>query len=72
MPTLIELLANDNECVIVKDSVAWTIGRICEILPQVAISENFLVALVRTLIKNLDGEPRVAANVCWVSFRVRK
>ena len=51
---------------IVKDSVAWTIGRVCEILPQVAIGENFLMALVTTLVKNLDGEPRVAANVCWV------
>lgn len=50
---------------IVKDSVAWTIGRICEILPQVAISDTYLMAMVTTLVKNLDGEPRVAANVCW-------
>ena len=54
-----------DQSVVVRDSVAWTLGRICEILPQVAI-DNFLQPLVETMLEALDAEPRVAANVCWV------
>jgi len=61
---LINLMA--DESVVVRDSVAWTLGRICEILPQVVI-ENNLQLLVETLLTSLEAEPRVAANVCWVS-----
>ena len=70
MPMLLQLMEDPNQTVVVKDSVAWTLGRICEILPQVATGENaqFLVPLVTTLLKSLDSEPRVAANVCWVSL----
>ena len=63
MPSLIELMQDHS--VIVRDSVAWTLGRICEILPQIAI-ERFLQPLVDALLAGLDSEPRVAANVCWV------
>ena len=56
-----------DQSVVVRDSVAWTLGRICEILPQVAI-DNYLQQLVETLLASLDAEPRVAANVCWVSW----
>ena len=55
-----------DESVVVRDSVAWTLGRICEILPKVVI-ENNLQLLVETLLTSLEAEPRVAANVCWVS-----
>lgn len=62
MPSLIELMQDHS--VIVRDSVAWTLGRICEILPQIAI-DRFLQPLVDALLAGLDSEPRVAANVCW-------
>ncbi|KAJ7351917.1 Importin subunit beta-1 [Desmophyllum pertusum] len=62
MPMLLNLMK--DESVVVRDSVAWTLGRICELLPQVAI-DNFLQLLVETLLVGLDAEPRVAANVCW-------
>lgn len=62
MPMLIKLMKDQS--VVVRDSVAWTLGRICEILPQVAI-ENYLQSLIETLLEGLDAEPRVAANVCW-------
>ena len=64
---LIKLMKDDS--VIVRDSVAWTLGRICEILPQVAL-ENYLQPLIETLLDGLDAEPRVAANVCWVRYSV--
>ncbi|KAL9958290.1 hypothetical protein ACROYT_G035289 [Oculina patagonica] len=61
-PTLISLMG--DESVVVRDSVAWTLGRICEIIPQVVL-ENNLETLVATLLNGLDTEPRVAANICW-------
>ncbi|KAJ8681845.1 hypothetical protein QAD02_017637 [Eretmocerus hayati] len=63
MPTLIELM---NDCsVVVKDTAAWTFGRICEVVPEAAINENYLQALLESLVNGLSAEPRVAANVCW-------
>ena len=56
-----------DESVVVRDSVAWTLGRICEIIPQVVLVDQILPKLIDTLLVGLDGEPRVAANVCWVS-----
>ena len=56
-----------DQSVVVRDSVAWTLGRICEILPQVVIGGKLLQPLVESLLESLKAEPRVAANVCWVS-----
>ena len=64
MPTLINLM--NDPSVVVRDSVAWTLGRICEILPQVALDSSLQQSLVDTMLAGLDSEPRVAANVCWV------
>lgn len=63
MPTLIELMYDSS--VIVRDTAAWTFGRICEIIPEAAINETFLKPLLESLITGLKAEPRVAANVCW-------
>ncbi|XP_065163099.1 importin subunit beta-1 isoform X2 [Atheta coriaria] len=63
MPTLIQLMYDNS--VIVRDTAAWTFGRICEIIPEVAINDHFLKPLLESLIRGLKSEPRVAANVCW-------
>ncbi|CAH1118453.1 unnamed protein product [Phaedon cochleariae] len=63
MPTLIELMYDSS--VIVRDTAAWTFGRICEIIPEAAINESCLKPLLESLITGLKAEPRVAANVCW-------
>lgn len=63
MPTLIELMYDSS--VIVRDTAAWTFGRICEIIPEAAINETYLKPLLESLITGLKAEPRVAANVCW-------
>lgn len=63
MPTLIQLMYDSN--VIVRDTTAWTFGRICEVIPQAVISEQFLGPLLKSLLDNLKTEPRVASNVCW-------
>lgn len=63
MPMLIELMT--DESVVVKDTAAWTIGRICELNSEAAINENCLRPLLEALVNGLASEPRVAANVCW-------
>ncbi|XP_015608846.1 importin subunit beta-1 isoform X3 [Cephus cinctus] len=63
MPTLIELMYDNS--VVVRDTAAWTFGRICEIIPEAAINETYLKPLLESLVNGLKAEPRVAANVCW-------
>ncbi|XP_054155376.1 importin subunit beta-1-like [Oppia nitens] len=63
LPTLIVMMK--DQCVIVRDTVAWTIGRICEITPESVLRENVLKQLLDALLEGLRSEPRVAANVCW-------
>ena len=63
MPTLIELMKDPS--VDVRDTTAWTVGRICELLPEAAISDVYLTPLLQCLIEGLSAEPRVASNVCW-------
>lgn len=63
MPTLIELMYDPS--VVVRDTAAWTFGRICEIIPEAAINQTYLKPLLESLVNGLKAEPRVAANVCW-------
>ena len=50
----------------VRDSAAWTIGRVCEQVPAAVLTEEYLIKLLQALAAGLQGEPRVATNVCWV------
>lgn len=47
----------------VKDTTAWTLGRICNFHPEAV--EQFIPQLVLVLLDSLNDVPRVAANVCW-------
>ncbi|CAF4758012.1 importin subunit beta-1 isoform X1 [Pieris napi] len=63
MPTLIEAMYDTS--VAVRDTAAWTFGRICEIVPEAAINDQYLKLLLESFVNGLKAEPRVAANVCW-------
>jgi len=63
MQFLIE--AMKDQSVVVKDTAAWTIGRVCELIPEAAINPNTLQPLLEALVSGLASEPRVASNVCW-------
>lgn len=65
MPLLIQLL-NDQQTV-VRDSAAWCVGRVCDICQDVVVNQQILQMLLPALSQGLVQEPRVAANVCWVS-----
>lgn len=66
MPMLIELLKDAS--VVVRDTAAWTVGRVCEILPDAVINEQCLQPLLQAMVEGLAAEPRVASNICWVSL----
>ena len=57
-----------DESIQVKDSAAWTVGRICEQVPTAVLRTDVLTHLLQALASGLDREPRVATNVCWVSI----
>lgn len=57
--------------VVVRDTTAWTVGRICEMLPEAAINDIYLAPLLQCLMEGLSAEPRVASNVCWVRQHLR-
>ena len=63
MGMFIQLLKDQS--VIVRDTAAWTIGRICEAVPEAVINESSLQPLLEGLVIGLSAEPRVATNACW-------
>jgi len=63
MGMFIQLLKDSS--VIVRDTAAWTIGRICEAVPEAVINDNTLQPLLEGLVIGLTAEPRVATNACW-------
>lgn len=63
LPILINMMADPNPAV--KDTTAWTLGRICELLVGSVNIENQLQALVTALAVGLDDRPRIIANSCW-------
>lgn len=63
MPVIIELMK--DPITVVRDSAAWTVGRVCDLLPEEAINPTYLEPLMKTMLECLSGEPRVASNSCW-------
>ncbi|CAL8086959.1 unnamed protein product [Orchesella dallaii] len=63
LPTLICLMKDEN--VAVRDTTAWALGRICEVVSDAALNPNHLPPLLEALVAALSAEPRVAANACW-------
>ncbi|CAF4488104.1 unnamed protein product, partial [Rotaria socialis] len=63
IPFLLELLRDSN--VAVRDTTAWTIGRIFEFVSQAVMTNELLRAIGSTLVNGLDDVPRVATNICW-------
>ncbi|THH07579.1 hypothetical protein EW145_g3285 [Phellinidium pouzarii] len=63
LPILIEMTRDEN--ILVKDSVAWTLGRICDLLIIALKPDEHLHPLVSALVSALDDKPRIVANCCW-------
>jgi importin subunit beta-1 len=64
LPVLLQHLK--DPVVYVKDTTAWTIGRICELHASTVTSvSNGLTTLLQHLVNAMTDSPRVVANVCW-------
>lgn len=50
----------------VKDTVAWTLGRVCELLIHCIKPEIHLPELISALVYGLQDNPRIVSNCCWV------
>lgn len=70
VPTVIELMYDPS--VVVRDTAAWTIGQVCENIPELAINPTYLGSLLQAMVHGLKAEPRVAANVCWAFVELAK
>lgn len=64
LPLLITMLTDDTEAR-VKDTTAWTLGRICEVLSDCVQPESHLVNLMRALLAGLRDEVKIAASCAW-------
>ena len=63
LPILLSLM--DDADVNVKDTTAWTLGRVCENLIACIKPDVHLQALVTSLVRGLQDSPRIVSNCCW-------
>ncbi|KAI8848989.1 armadillo-type protein [Chytridium lagenaria] len=62
-PSLIKIMQEDPN-VLVKDTAAWALGRICEKLDAKQLGA-MLTPLIEVVLKGLNDQPRVATNCAW-------
>ncbi|KAF9054219.1 armadillo-type protein [Panaeolus papilionaceus] len=63
LPLLIDMMTDSNPHV--KDSTAWTLGRICELLIGTIKPDVHLHPLISALVAGLSDNSRIVANCCW-------
>ncbi|KAJ3709606.1 armadillo-type protein [Lentinula raphanica] len=63
LPLLINMMADTN--IHVKDTTAWTLGRICDVLISVIKPDVHLHPLISALVNGLQDNPRIVVNCCW-------
>lgn len=63
LPLLINMMTDGN--IHVKDTTAWTLGRICDLLISTIKPDIHLHPLISALVNGLTDSPRIVANCCW-------
>jgi importin subunit beta-1 len=63
LPILINMMSDPQSQV--KDTTAWTLGRICESLITSIKPDVHLHALVSALVAGLQDSAHIIANCCW-------
>ncbi|KAJ1736007.1 karyopherin Kap95 [Coemansia biformis] len=64
LPVLIEMIK--DQVVQVKDSAAWTLGRVCDLPIECIQLDVHLHNLISAIVIGLEDTPRIVANCCWV------
>ncbi|CAG8501128.1 9352_t:CDS:10 [Paraglomus occultum] len=63
LPVLIEMMKDSSPQV--KDTTAWTLGRVSELLIECIKPEVHLHPLITALVYGLKDSPRIVSNCCW-------
>jgi importin subunit beta-1 len=63
LPTLIDMMRDPDGHV--RDTTAWTLGRICESLVHTIDPAAHLSELTSALVLGLADSPRIASSCCW-------
>ena len=68
LPTLLETM--NDEHFQVRDSTAYTLGRICELVPRAIDEQAQLPALIEVLFTGLTNHPKMAGSCCWALMNI--
>lgn len=63
LPLLISMMSDNVTHV--KDTTAWTLGRISDLLVTTIKTDVHLHPLITALVNGLGDSPRIIANCCW-------
>lgn len=63
LPVLISMM--DDSSLQVRDSTAYTLGRVSESVPEAIEPETHLTPLIEALFKGLLSSPKMAPSCCW-------
>ena len=63
LPLLLDKMRDDN--VHVRDSAAYALGRVCDLVPSAIDSATQLPTLIEALFGGLSSNPKMAASCCW-------
>ncbi|BGP03309.1 Importin subunit beta-1 [Rhodotorula toruloides] len=63
LPTLIEMMA--DPVMHVRDTTAWTLGRVSDVLVKTIKLDTHLPPMVAALVSGLEQSPRIVSNCCW-------
>lgn len=63
LPLLMEKMHDD--AVQVRDSAAYALGRVCDVLPESIDPQAQLPALIESLFGGLSSNPKMAGSCCW-------
>ncbi|KAJ2583143.1 karyopherin Kap95, partial [Coemansia sp. RSA 1836] len=68
LPMLIGMV--QDQVVQVKDSAAWTLGRVCDLLMDCIQLGVHLHSLVSALVAGLEDNARIVSNCCWALMNI--
>lgn len=63
LPTLIEMMRDPS--LHVRDTTAWTLGRITDVLVKTIKLDVHLAPLITSLVGGMEESPRIVSNCCW-------
>ena len=63
LPILIDMMTDPH--ILVRDTVAWTLGRISDLLVTTIQPDIHLQPLITALVTGLQDQPRIIANSAW-------